>query len=48
MLDDDDLKLGDEQVDFVPTNKLIINGQKIDTILGYGRSGSVICKGINK
>jgi hypothetical protein len=48
ILDDEDLKLGDENVEITNPNHIVIGDQKIEKVLGFGKSGSIICKGVNK
>ena len=50
LLDEDEINIGDdhENISQEYDEAVIVGTQKIDTLIGYGKSGSIICKGIHK
>lgn len=51
-LKDEDIQIGDDHEvisqDQVVDDAVIVGDQKIDNVIAFGKSGSVICKGIHK
>jgi len=51
MLDEEDINIGEDHdnvsQEFID-DAVIVGDQKIDQLIAYGKSGSIICKGIHK